>query len=71
MRDLVIPNPALNGLWYVSSQPINKFELLRLVGEIYGKQIEIIPDDSVKIDSSLDGSCGSGYSALSWRELVS
>jgi dTDP-4-dehydrorhamnose reductase len=74
MRDLVIPNPALNGLWHVSSQPINKFELLKLVGEIYGKRIEIIPDDSVTIDRSLDGSrfnAATGYSAPSWRELVS
>jgi dTDP-4-dehydrorhamnose reductase len=74
MRDLVIPNPALNGLWHVSSQPINKFELLKFVGEIYGKRIEIIPDDSVTIDRSLDGSrfnAATGYSAPSWRELVS
>jgi dTDP-4-dehydrorhamnose reductase len=74
MRDLVIPNPALSGLWHVSSQPINKFELLKLVGEIYGKQIEIIPDDSVTIDRSLDGSrfnAATGYAAPSWRELVS
>ena len=74
MRDLVIPDPALSGLWHVSSQPINKFELLKLVGEIYGKRIEIIPDDSVTIDRSLDGSrfnAATGYSAPSWRELVS
>jgi dTDP-4-dehydrorhamnose reductase len=74
MRDLVIPNPALSGLWHVSSQPINKFELLKLVREIYGKGIEIIPDDSVTIDRSLDGSrfnAATGYSAPSWRELVS
>ena len=74
MRDLVIPNPALSGVWHVSSQPINKFELLKLVGEIYGKRVEIIPDDSVTIDRSLDGSrfnAATGYSAPSWRELVS
>ena len=73
MRDLVIPNPALHGLWQVSSNPINKFELLKLVGEIYGKQIEIVPDDSVTIDRSLDGSrfnAATGYSAPPWRDLV-
>jgi dTDP-4-dehydrorhamnose reductase len=42
-------------------------------GEIYGKHIEIIPDDSVAIDRSLDGSrfnAATGYAASSWRELV-
>jgi dTDP-4-dehydrorhamnose reductase len=74
MRDLVIPNPALSGLWHVSSEPINKFELLKLVGDIYGKRIEIIPDDTVAIDRSLDGSrfnAATGYCAPSWPELVS
>lgn len=74
MRDLVIPNPALHGLYHVSSRPISKFELLGLVGNIYGKQIEIIPDDSVTIDRSLDGSRfeqETGYSAPPWRDLVS
>jgi dTDP-4-dehydrorhamnose reductase len=73
VRDLVIPNPALHGLWHVSSNPISKFELLKLVAKIYGKQVEIVPDDSVTIDRSLDGSrfnAATGYSAPSWHDLV-
>lgn len=73
IRDLVIPNPTLHGLWHVASAPINKFELLKLVRDIYGKQVEIVPDDSVEIDRSLDGSrfnAATGYSAPPWRDLV-
>lgn len=73
IRDHVIPNPALSGLWQVASQPINKYELLKLVADIYGKQIEIVPDDSVVIDRSLDGSrfaAATGYTAPSWRDLI-
>jgi dTDP-4-dehydrorhamnose reductase len=73
IRDIVIPRQQLNGLWHVASDPINKYELLRLIAEIYGKRIEIIPDDTVAIDRSLDGSRfreATGYVAASWRDLV-
>jgi dTDP-4-dehydrorhamnose reductase len=73
IRDHVIPCPDLNGLWHLSSDPINKYDLLKLVAKTYRKNIEIVPDDSVNIDRSLDGSRfreATGYVAAPWNELV-
>ena len=43
MRDQVLPRPELHGVYHVSADPINKYELLMLVAEAYGKAIEIQP----------------------------
>jgi dTDP-4-dehydrorhamnose reductase len=73
MKDYVIPNPELHGLYHVSVEPIDKLSLLRLVGEVYGHKIEIIPDEQVCIDRSLDSSRfrqATGYVPPAWPELV-
>lgn len=73
MKDYVIPNPELHGLYHVSVEPIDKLSLLRLVGEVYGHRIEIIPDEQVCIDRSLDSSRfrqATGYVPPAWPELV-
>ena len=73
MRDFVIPNTDLQGLYHVSADPINKFDLLKLVAEVYGKSITITPDDTLVIDRSLDSSRFrkiTGYQPPAWPELV-
>ncbi|MGH8548050.1 MAG: dTDP-4-dehydrorhamnose reductase family protein [Methylococcales bacterium] len=73
LADVVIPNSSLNGIYHVSSQPISKFELLTAIAKKYGKEIEIIRDDEVKIDRSLDStrfSQATGYIAPRWDELI-
>ena len=73
IRDHVVPNKALHGLYHVSADPINKFDLLTLVAETYGKKIEIQPNDSVVIDRSLNSDLfrtKTGYTPASWPELV-
>lgn len=73
VRDFVVPQPDLRGLWHVASDPINKYELLKLVAAAYGRSTIIDPDDTVVIDRSLDGSRFSrrtGYVAPSWPDLV-
>ena len=54
IRDYVIPNEALHGLYHVSADPINKFDLLTLVAKEYGFAYEILKNDSVVIDRSLN-----------------
>lgn len=74
MRDFVVPRPELSGLFHVAAKPISKLDLLRLVAKQYGKKIQIIPDDSLVIDRSLNGarfSQVSGYVAPDWLHLVS
>lgn len=73
IKDYVIPTPELNGLYHVSVAPIDKLALLRLVAEVYEKKIEIIPDEQVCIDRSLDSSRfrqATGYVPPTWPELI-
>lgn len=73
IRDYVIPNSNLKGLYQVSADPISKFDLLQLVSQIYGKKIEIIPDNHVKIDRSLNSekfSKATGYRPKPWSQLI-
>ncbi|MFC5695810.1 dTDP-4-dehydrorhamnose reductase family protein [Pseudomonas sp. GCM10022186] len=73
IRDHVIPAPCLSGLYHVSVDPIDKYSLLGLVAQVYGKQIEIEEDDRVQIDRSLDSSRfrrEAGYTPPKWPELI-
>jgi dTDP-4-dehydrorhamnose reductase len=73
IRDVVIPLPELYGVYHVAAHPISKYELLRLVAEAYGKQIEIVPDDQVAIDRSLNAErffAATGYAPSDWPELI-
>jgi dTDP-4-dehydrorhamnose reductase len=73
IRDYVVARPGLEGLYHVAAAPISKFELLSMVADVYGKDIDITPDDGYRIDRSLDGAKfkqATGYSAPGWRDLV-
>lgn len=73
VRDLVLPNTRLQGIYHVASQPISKFDLLALVRQQYGLAIHMIPDDSVEIDRTLRADqfqCATGYTPPSWPEMV-
>lgn len=73
MRDYVLPQPNLTGLYHVSAEPIDKLSLLSLVAEIYDKDIQITPDDSVQIDRSLDSTRfrqASGYMPPTWPDMI-
>lgn len=73
VRDVVLHSPELSGLYHVASAPIAKYDLLKLVAEVYGKEIEIISDDALVIDRSLNAErfrAATGYVAPTWPELV-
>ncbi|MFT0473804.1 dTDP-4-dehydrorhamnose reductase family protein [Pseudomonas antarctica] len=73
INDYVLPHPELHGLYHVSAQPINKYDLLGLIADVYGKDIEILPSDELSIDRSLDSSrfrTATGYVAPEWPALV-
>lgn len=73
VRDVVLPQPELSGLFHVAAKPIAKYDLLQLVRDAYGKNIAIEPDDSVAIDRSLNAERfqkATGYVAAPWPELV-
>jgi dTDP-4-dehydrorhamnose reductase len=73
VRDVVIPRPDLHGLFHVGADPIGKYELLKLIARVYGKQIDIVRDDEFMIDRSLNSARfnqASGYKAAGWPELI-
>ena len=73
MRDFVIPNTDLRGLYHVSAEPISKFDLLTLVAQAYAKSTVISPDNELVIDRSLDSTRFremTGYQPPAWPELV-
>lgn len=73
VRDFVVPRPSLSGLYHVASEPIAKCELLKLVSKIYGKDIDILPDEAVVIDRSLNGDRfrhDTGYVSPSWPSMI-
>jgi dTDP-4-dehydrorhamnose reductase len=74
IRDYVIPHPELHGLYHVSAKPISKFDLLKIVSQIYGKTIHISADEELVIDRSLDStrfSRATSFSPKSWLALIS
>ena len=74
IQDCIIDWPKLHGLYHISANPINKFELLNLIAQIYDFKIEIIKSEEVKIDRSLNHqkfSKVTGYHSKDWPTLIS
>jgi dTDP-4-dehydrorhamnose reductase len=74
IRDVVIPNRTLVGLYHVATSPISKCALLELIAKAYGVDTAIVPDSRVVIDRSLDASRfqrATGYLAPEWPALIS
>lgn len=73
IRDVVIPHKELSGLYHVAAKPIAKLDLLKLIADVYGKTIDIVPDDQLVIDRSLNADrfqLATGYAAPEWPELI-
>lgn len=73
IKDVILPRPHLHGLYNVSAEAINKYDLLRIISAEYNKTIEISRDEDLVIDRSLDSSrfrTDTGYLAPRWPDLV-
>jgi len=73
IEEHVLPHPDLHGVYHLSVDPISKYDLLSIVEDVYGKKIEIIPDDSLVIDRTLDSTRfreATGFVPKPWSELV-
>mgnify|MGYP000169682365 CR=1 FL=1 len=73
IRDFVMPNPHLHGLYHLSAEPINKFDLLSLVAQVYDKKISINPNENYAIDRSLNSDrfrLATGFNPEPWAELI-
>jgi dTDP-4-dehydrorhamnose reductase len=73
IRDVVIPQSGLHGLYHVAGPAIAKYDLLKLIAEVYGKLIEIVPEHEFVIDRSLNADrfhVATGYQSPEWIELI-
>ena len=71
-RILTAPVQA-SGLYHVSSDPISKFDLLTLIKRKLGLPVEIIPDEKIRIDRSLESSrfqADFGYTPPPWESMI-
>ena len=71
--DCITKWPNLNGLYHVSANPINKYDLLDLIAKVYKKDIHISKNAVIKIDRSLNHekfSKATGYQAQDWNTLI-
>lgn len=50
----IVFNHFISGVFHFSSEPINKFELLKLIADVYQKEIVIHPSEELVIDRSLN-----------------
>ncbi len=70
---LILDFPSLCGLYQVSSQPISKFDLLKIINDCFQKNTLIEPDDTFILDRTLDSTrfrVETGYVAPSWSEMI-
>jgi dTDP-4-dehydrorhamnose reductase len=72
--EIVQNHPNLSGLYHVSSNPISKFDLLKLLKTSYGIEVEIEKDTDFVCDRSLDSSRfrkATGWVPDSWQTMIS
>lgn len=73
VRDVVMPDTSLSGLWHVSAAPIDKYTLLVKLAEYLEWDVDIVPSDEPVIDRSLDSSRfreRTGWTPPSWDEML-
>jgi len=73
IEKMLMDFPAVSGVYQVSSDPISKYELLKLFREKFNHDIEIIPDTNFYCDRSLDSTrfrSEFGYLPPSWDDMI-
>lgn len=71
--DLIEKHQNLKGLYHISADPINKFDLLKLINEAFQSGIEIEPFEDFRIDRSLNSRKfrkETGFRPLNWQEMI-
>lgn len=73
LKDHVLSNQLLSGLYQLSVDPIDKYSLITKVADVYGKKIEIDKFEDFVINRSLDSTKfreETGFVPPTWDELV-
>ena len=73
IESLLVQHPHASGLYHVSSAPISKLELLTKIKEKLELPVQVVPDESLGIDRSLDSSRFRkefGYMPPAWDDML-
>lgn len=73
ISQLIQQHPTLYGTYHLASEPINKYDLLTLINEVYRLNVTIDEDDDFICDRSLDMSQLyqlTGYQSPSWNDMI-
>ncbi|MEX6424821.1 dTDP-4-dehydrorhamnose reductase family protein [Providencia manganoxydans] len=73
LKEYVLPNTSLSGLYHLSVDPIDKYSLISKISEVYSKDIEIEKFEDFVIDRSLNSSKfreETGFVPPTWDYLV-
>ncbi len=74
VNEYVLPNNKLTGLYHVSADPICKYDLLLLIKNIYGKNIDIVPENKkMVIDRSINSFSfrkATGFMPKTWSLMI-
>lgn len=73
IEHVLLRHPQLHGLWQVSAEVISKYELLLLAKDAFHWNGDIVPDDTLICDRSLDSTrfrTATGYLPPSWSAMM-
>jgi dTDP-4-dehydrorhamnose reductase len=73
LREVILPREDLTGLYHLAAEPIAKYDLLRLVAEVYGWRGELLPDVDFVIDRSMRADAlaqATGYRPPAWPDMI-
>lgn len=73
IENMLVNHPEASGVYQVSSNPINKYDLLLLFREKLGHKIEVVPDASFCCDRSLDSTrfrAEFAYTPPTWEAMI-
>jgi dTDP-4-dehydrorhamnose reductase len=73
IEGVLVKHAGIGGMWHVSSDPIDKCDLLAIAKSAFGWVGEIVPDDTFVCDRSLNSSRfreKTGYQPPSWKAMI-
>jgi dTDP-4-dehydrorhamnose reductase len=73
LNDIILPNKSLNGIYHLSSTPIDKYTLLQYVNKALNLKVSVTRDESFVIDRSLNSEkfeSTTKYTPPRWNKLI-
>ena len=73
IKEHILMNKNLFGLFHIGAIPIAKYDLLKLINHVYERKINIIADDTIEINRSLNSDkfkSITDFKVPSWPELI-